>query len=138
MTTQSVQQLEDYVALQLEGSAVGPANTAVIPIDAGCDILDLHRIKVIRVAGVGPSDATNFSVEIRDDNTGAADDDNRWFYNASAPRTVYDGNPDSVEFVNRMAPPNRIIYVIVVFTGGTAVAQTYQATVWIKRIRQNR
>ena len=134
MTTQEVQALEDYVVLQNSGTLEAASGTIPFTIDTGNDILEVRRIKVIRGAG----DATNFGIELRDDSSGTADDDNRWYYLTPAARIIYDGTPSNVEYVNRVVPPNRLIYVLIPFSGGTAIPQTYQATLWIKRIRQHR
>jgi len=134
MTTQSMQALEDYVVLQTSGMVHNTAGTVSFTLDTGNDVIEIRRMKVIRTTG----DAANFGIEIRDDSSGTADDDNRWYYLSVAARAIYDGKPDSVEYVNRMAPPNRLIYILIEFSGGTAVDQTYQMTLWIKRIRQNR
>lgn len=133
MTTQDVQALEDYEVVQTSGTVNGASGTVSLTINCGYDVLEIRRVKTIRLAG----DATNFGIEIRDDASGTADDDNRWFYLTPAARTTYDGKPDEPEFVNRVSPKNQTIYILVPFSGGTAINQTYEVTLWIKRIRRN-
>ena len=87
----------------------------------------IARILVQRTTG----DAANFGIEVRDDATGTADDDNRWFYLASGARTKYDGIPDSQYYLNRDNPIAQTIQMLIPFTGGTAVNQGYTATLWV-------
>lgn len=86
----------------------------------------IDRIIVRRTAG----DATNFGIELRDDLSASADDDNRWFYIASAVRTKYDGIPDAPEFLNREAAEMPRLRALLDFSGGTAIVQTYEVSIW--------
>lgn len=87
----------------------------------------ITRMLVQRTTG----DATDFGIEVRDDSSGTADDDNRWFYLASGARIKYDAIPGAKEYMNRDAPMAQTIYMLIPFSGGTAVNQGYTATLWV-------
>ena len=87
----------------------------------------IARILVQRTTG----DATDFGIEVRDDASGTADDDNRWFYLASGVRIKYDGGPTYKEYINRDNPMVQTIQVLIPFSGGTVVNQGYTATLWV-------
>jgi len=124
---------EDYENIRVYqkiGTVNGANGTVSLVFDA-FNIGRIERIVVRRTAG----DATDFGIEVRDDNSGTADDDNRWFYLPTAARTKYDGRPDAKDYQNRDTVPVPRFYVLVPFSGGTAINQTYEVTVWARRFR---
>jgi hypothetical protein len=113
----------------------GIVNAAAGTVSLVFDSFDIGRIERI-IARLTGGDATNFGVEVRDDNSGTADDDNRWYYLPPAARTKSDTAPDVKEIQNRDAVMMPRFYVLVPFSGGTAVNQTYEVTVWCRRFRR--
>jgi hypothetical protein len=131
MPNEYAEDYENVRVYQKSGTVNGVAGTVSLAFDS-FDIGRIERIIVRRTAG----DAGNFGVEVRDDNSGTADDDNRWYYLPPAARTKSDTIPDAKEIQNRDSPTVPRFYVLVPFSGGTAVDQTYEVTVWCRRFRR--
>ena len=115
--------------LELSGTVNAANGTVTINIPCARNVLQILRVIVNRTVG----DATNFGVEIRDSSTGTADDKNRWFYVDSGARIKYDGNPTVTQYINRVN--TSLIYVLIPFSGGTAIPQTYEVTIYAVAIR---
>lgn len=130
MPNEYAEDYENIRVYQKNGTVNGAAGTVPLVFDSFL-IGRIERIMVRRTAG----DATDFGAEVRDDVSASADDDNRWYYLPPAARIKSDTRPDDTHYQNRDTVPVPRFYVLVPFSGGTAINQTYEVTVWARRFR---